>query len=84
MQSEINIVIRDRSPKEYFTEMLENCKKGVSLYGAINNMDELKNNFRMHCIPEGMEQKTVDDYRDFLTERRRLMADKIRVYYKNL
>jgi hypothetical protein len=47
-------------------------------------VDELKNNFKMHCIPEGMEQKTVDDYRDFLMERRRLIADKIRDYYRKL
>jgi hypothetical protein len=84
MQSEINIAIGDRSPKEYFTEIIENCKKGVSLYSAITDMDELKTNFRMHCIPEGMEQKTINEYSDFLTERRKLIARKIRDYYKKL
>jgi hypothetical protein len=84
MQSEINIAVGDRSPKEYFTEILENCKKGVSLYGAITSMDELKDNFRMHCIPDGMEQKTINDYGDFLIERRKLIAGKIRNYYEKL
>jgi hypothetical protein len=84
MQSEINIAIGDRSPKEYFTEILENCKQGVSLYGAITDMDELKDNFRMHCIPDGMDQKTVNDYGDFLMERRKLIAGKIRDYYWKL
>jgi hypothetical protein len=84
MQSEINIAIRDRSPKDYFSEIIENCKKGVSQYGAIVDLDELKNNFNMHCIPEGMEHKTVDDYKGFLEERRKLMSDKIRDYYKKL
>jgi hypothetical protein len=84
MQSEINIAVRDRSPKEYFTEIIENCKKGVSLYGAITDMDELKSNFMMHCIPDGMERKTINEYTDFLTERRKLIARKIRDYYKKL
>ncbi|MDR2509211.1 MAG: DUF262 domain-containing protein, partial [Spirochaetaceae bacterium] len=30
MQSEINIAVRDRAPKEYFSEIIENCEKGVS------------------------------------------------------
>jgi len=84
MQSEINIAIRDRSPKDYFSEILENCKKGVSHYGAIVNLAELKSNFKMHCLPESMELKTVDDYGDFLVERRKLMSDKIRDYYGKL
>jgi hypothetical protein len=84
MQSEINIAIGDRAPKEYFAEIIENCKKGVSLYGAIKDMDELKDNFRMHCIPVGMEQKTINDYSDFLMERRKLIARKIRDYYQKL
>jgi len=84
MQSEINIAIRDRSPKDYFSEILENCKKGVSRYGAIVDLAELKNNFKMHCLPESMEHKTVNDYSDFLVERRKLISDKIRNYYRKL
>jgi hypothetical protein len=84
MQSEINIAIRDRSPKEYFSELIDNCKKGVSQYGAIVDTAELKHNFSMHCIPDGMENKTIDDYNDFLIGRQRLIAKKIMDYYKKL
>ena len=84
MQSEINIAIRDRAPKEYFSEIIENCEKRVSLYGSITNLDELNANFKMHCIPSGMERKTVDDYGDFLAERRKLISEKIRDYYQKL
>ena len=84
MQSEINIAIRDRSPKEYFSEIIENCKKGISQYGAIVDPAELKHNFSMHCIPNGMENKTIDDYNDFLIERQKLVANKIMDYYKKL
>jgi hypothetical protein len=84
MQSEINIAIRDRAPNEYFSEMLENCKKGRSAYGAITDRDELKNNYTMHCIPDGIEAKSINGYAGFLAERRKLIAVKIRDYYKKL
>jgi hypothetical protein len=84
MQSEINIAIRDRAPGEYFSEMLDNCKKGRSAYGAITDADELKENYKMHCIPDGVENMTVEDYQEFLNERRRLISLKIRDYYKKL
>jgi hypothetical protein len=84
MQSEINIAIGDKAPKDYFSTIIENCKKGVSKYGAITDYDELKKNFKMHCIPENMENKTVDDYKDFLPERRKLISEKIKKFYKKL
>jgi hypothetical protein len=84
MQSEINIAIKDRAPKEYFSEMLNNCKKGRSAYGAITELDELKDNYKMHCIPDGMENMTVENYQEFLNERRKLISLKIRDYYKKL
>jgi hypothetical protein len=84
MQSEINIAIRDRAPREYFSEMLDNCKKGRSVYGAITDVDELKDNYKTHCIPDGMENMTVENYQEFLNERRRLISLKIRDYYKKL
>jgi len=84
MQSEINIAIRDRAPKEYFTEIIDNCKRGVSQYGAITDLTDLKLNFSMHCIPDGMENWAFDDYNDFLLMRRKLIAEKIRNYYKKL
>jgi hypothetical protein len=84
MQSEINIAIGDKSPKDYFSNVIENCKKGISQYGAIVDSSELQSNFESHCLPEGMEDKTIDDYNDFLSERRKLISTKIKDYYKKL
>lgn len=84
MQSEINISIRDRAPSVYFTELLENSKNGQTKYGAINDFDEMIENFKMHCIPTGMEDKNIEHYDDFLVERRKLMSLKIRDYYEKL
>ena len=84
MQSEINIVIKDRPPSEYFTQLIEQCQGGDILYGAIVDGDQLKDNFTMHCIPDQMETKGIDEYADFLQERRKLIAAKIRDYYWKL
>ncbi len=84
MQSEINIAVRDRAPSEYFTELLDHCGNGQAAYGAITDLDEMRDNFRQHCIPDGMENKTVEHYDEFLQQRRQLMALKIRDYYSML
>lgn len=84
MQSEINIAIGAKPPEEYFLQVNEQCKNGQIRYGGINNLEQLKENLDSHCIPQGMETKTVDDYDDFLKERRNLISAKIRKYYNTL
>ncbi|PLX49218.1 MAG: hypothetical protein C0613_08025 [Desulfobulbaceae bacterium] len=84
MQSEVNIAVKDREPAIYFSELAEQCRDGKIRYGAITDPEELKANLAMHCIPENMAGKTVADYDDFLQERRRLMALKIRDYFEKL
>jgi hypothetical protein len=46
--------------------------------------EELASNFAMHCIPDGMENRAAEDYDGFLEERRKLMAQKIKKYFKSL
>lgn len=86
MQSEINISIGDKSPADYFSKLLENCRNGNerAAYGAITDLDQIKENFAMHCIPEGMENKTIEHYEECLQERRKLMSKKIKNYYWKL
>ncbi|MCK5767688.1 MAG: hypothetical protein KAH35_04865, partial [Candidatus Atribacteria bacterium] len=86
MQSEINISIGDKSPSDYFLKLQESCNNGheKAPYGAITDLTQLKNNFAMHCIPDGMENKDFEHYEEFLQERRKLMAKKIKEYYWKL
>jgi len=86
MQSEINISIGDKSPADYFSKLLEYCRNGNerAAYGAITDLDQITDNFAMHCIPDGMENKTIEHYEEFLQERRKLMAKKIKKYYWKL
>lgn len=83
-QSEINIAIGSKEPKVYFGQLLEQCGGGPKPYGNITDMEELRENFRMNCIPERIEQWAVDDYPRFLAARRNLMAQKIKTYFEGL
>jgi hypothetical protein len=80
-QSEINITIGNKEPRTYFAQLMEQCKGGTKRYGNITSLDELRENMRINCIPDGIESMTVEDYPAFLAARRRLMAQKIKNYF---
>ena len=84
MQSEINIAISDHPPASYFRALWNQCKNGTPQYGGITNAEQLRTNLAVHCIPQGMDQASVQDYDKFLQQRRILMANKMRAYYKTL
>jgi hypothetical protein len=83
-QSEINIRIGKASPGEYMQEVLAQCNGGPVRYGGITNLAQLWQNLAANSIPESVCTMTVDDYDDFLEERRYLMAQKMRDYYGKL
>ncbi|BAL80589.1 GmrSD restriction endonuclease domain-containing protein [Caldisericum exile] len=82
-QSEINISIGDNEPKKYFAELKEQCNGGKLKYGGITDFEMLKENLKMNCIPIELLD-TEMRYEDFLNERRKLMSNKIREYFKTL
>lgn len=83
-QSEINIAIGDRPPEQYFTELMEQCSGGKKRYGGITDADELRANLRTSCVPESLLDGKIPSYDDFLEERRRLMALKIKAWFDAL
>ena len=83
-QSEINIAIGKKEPSVYIAQVLDQCNGGKKRYGNITDLDELGDNFRMNCIPNGLENMGFEDYRSFLEERRKLMAQKIKKYFEAL
>jgi hypothetical protein len=42
---------------------------------------ELRANLQMHCVPESMLDGKIPAYDEFLEERRRLMAQKIKTWF---
>lgn len=83
-QSEINIGIGDRDPKVYFSELADQCNGGAKKYGGITKIEEMRANLRMSCLPESMLDGEIPSFDDFLEQRRRLMAQKIKTYFEGL
>lgn len=84
MQSEVNIKVGNKPPKDYFelikTQILDNNK----LVSGLSSEQELLDNLKMNCVPTKIMNMSIDDYQDFLNLRRKLMAQKIKEYYKTL
>lgn len=83
-QSEINISIGDKPPAVYLAELIQQCSGGPLRYGAITDLDQLRENLRQHCVPDGIPGPLENDYDAFLEERRKLMAARVRMYYDRL
>jgi hypothetical protein len=84
MQSEINIRIGNKAPNIYFNTLLQQCETKELQYGGIDTMEELSCNLKSNSIPYSVFDFTLDHYDQFLLERRRLMATKMRGYYYSL
>jgi len=84
MQSKINIKVGNKAPKDYFNGVAPQCNGGAIQCGAISDMDALKENLRMNFIPDTIFGMKLDDYDEFLKQRRVLMAEKMRLYYMAL
>ncbi len=83
-QQEINIKIGKKTPKVYMGEVIKQTQGGDLVYGGIDNSKDLAENMKQNCIPVGFENMEADDYENFLQERRKLMAAKIKEYYLGL
>ncbi len=84
MQSEINIKVGNKAPKDYFSSIMEQISSGNLHLSGINNLDDLKSNLESNCVPFEIVDMGIDSYQDFLSKRRKLMADKIKNYYFSL
>ena len=83
-QSEINIAIGDKAPEIYFAELAKQCAGGPKKYGGITKRTELCTNLRMSCLPESMIDGEIPAYDEFLEQRRKLMALKIKTWFETL
>ncbi len=84
MQSEINIKVGNKPPKDYFelikTQMIENNR----LVSGLSTEQELLENLQKNCVPTELMEMTINDYQNFLSLRRKLMASKMKEYYFEL
>ena len=83
-QQEINITIKHKAPDVYMQEIKEQCENKTLKYGEIQDMNDILENLEMNCIPASIFSMNALNYEEFLGERRKLMAKKIREFYFNL
>lgn len=83
-QTEINIAIGDTAPEKYFGELAAQCAGGEPRYGGIDDPEEMRANLRANCVPERLLDGDVPPFDEYLEERRKLMAAKIREYFGKL
>lgn len=84
MQSEINIKIGNRPPRDYFELINAHIASGENPISGISTEQELTENLKANCVPPEIMQMSVEDYSEFLNLRRKLMVEKMRDYYFSL
>lgn len=83
-ETSINISISNRPPAQYMAEIATQIKTSMLTLGEITNADDLAANLAENAIPNNLAEITAGSYREFLTQRRTLMAAIIRDYYQAL
>jgi uncharacterized protein with ParB-like and HNH nuclease domain len=84
MQSEINIKVGNKPPKDYFVLIASQMQENNKQVSGLSSQEELLINLQMNAVPADITHMSIDDYNDFLTARRKLMATKIKDYYLSL
>lgn len=84
LDTQVNKSIGKKAPHEYLSQALEQCETKVVTCGSIKDVKMLKANLSANCVPFEACKMDYHDYENFLNQRRKLMAKKIRDYYNNL
>ena len=83
-QSEINIKIGNKPVEKYLSEVKDQSNGGGLIYGGITELDLLYDNLKQNAVPETIFEMTIEDYQEFLLQRRVKMAEKMRTYYDKI
>ena len=80
----VNVSIGKQAPIDYFRVAREQCETKVVKCGSITEIEGLKRNLEVNCVPEEVFDMDNTRYAEFLEKRRVLMAQKIKKYYYGL
>ena len=84
MQSEINIKVGNKAPKDYFGLIRNQIMDDQREVSGLRNESELLSNLEMNCVPADIMTMGIEDYSEFLNQRRMLMSQKIKAFYFSL
>jgi hypothetical protein len=81
LHDQVNNRINDLAPESYMAEI----EKYSGAFGnEMHNADELSRNLADNAVPAIVEEGNAKNYLDFLKERQKLMALKIKEFYSKL
>lgn len=83
-ETSINISISNKPPTVYMADVKAQVESGVLRLGEITDADDLARNLVENAIPANLASVDINTYKEFLTERRKLMAATIRDYHQAL
>lgn len=93
-EQQINIKLADMAPKEYMQKVLDELQQkeiatqdhsqSLSEFTSLKNRTDLAHNMKINSIGDSLFEADYTTYNDFLAERRKLMAQKIKAFYHNL
>ncbi len=84
MQTEINIRVGNKPPKEYMELVISQINNGDKSISGVTSENEIYENLEMNCIPKEMLEMDITNYEEFLNLRRKIMSHKIKNYYYSL
>ena len=83
-ETSINISIGDKAPADYIGLVQSQIASGKLVLGEIVDAADLEKNLAENAVPSSIGSVTAESYPEFLEQRRKLMAEAIRVYYADL
>ena len=83
-ETSVNISISNKPPAEYMAVVARQLETGILTLGEITDPTDLARNLSENAIPGHLAEVTAGGYREFLSQRRKLMASVIRDYYQSL
>ena len=85
LDTPVNIAVGKKAPNVYFKEAFDSATLNGTVFGSPMSLEELKKNLNMNCIPLEIVNWDYNQYLyDFLPQRRKMMAAKIKTYYQGL
>lgn len=79
-----NIKVGMKTPQDYLAKVEAQIQDGVFDISTLDSTIGLEENLVLNDIPKTLHKATHADYNDFLVERRKLIAAKIKDYYEQL
>ncbi|MGN0465485.1 MAG: DUF262 domain-containing protein [Lachnospiraceae bacterium] len=84
IDKDVKTALKRKAPNEYGEILLEYCERGTAIGKEIVTREELLESMKENCIPKTIFTMDTTQFPLFLEVRRKMMAEKIRDYYRGL